>query len=82
MYQICRRDKGNMIYPHIYYAMVYSKLDRDKEANNHMEKVLQYNPKFNLEARRRVSLFKNKEDTDREIEALRKAGAPEHPPSQ
>lgn len=52
-----------------------------EEAQYHMEKVLEYNPKFNLEARRKVSLFKNIEDTNREIEALRNAGAPEHPQS-
>ena len=46
-----------------------------------MGKVLEYNPRFNLEARRKASLFMKKEDTDREIEGLRKAGAPEHPPS-
>ena len=46
-----------------------------------MEKVIENNPKFNLKARRRVSLFKNDEDTEREIDALRKAGAPENPPS-
>jgi hypothetical protein len=70
-----------MYFPHVYFAMLYGKFGREQEAQYHMEKVLEYNPKFNLESRRKLSLFKNIEDTDREIEALRKAGAPEHPPS-
>ncbi|UCD31408.1 MAG: adenylate/guanylate cyclase domain-containing protein [Desulfobacterales bacterium] len=81
VHKICSRGECNMLFPHIYLAMVYSKLGNDKEASDHMEKALEYNPRFNLEARRSISLFKNKEDTDREIDALRKAGAPEHPPS-
>lgn len=62
--------------------MVYGMLDQDKEAGSHIQKLLEILPQFNLEARRKVSLFRNKEDTDREIDALRKAGAPEHPPSK
>ena len=81
-FQICSRGDCSMYFPHIYLAMVYGKLGREKEAREHMEKVLEINPRFNLEARRRVSLFKNKEDTDREIEALRKACAPEKPPAK
>jgi adenylate cyclase len=80
--EACRRDECWMYFPHVYLAMLYGKFDREKEAQYHMEKVLEYNPKFNLESRRKVSLFKNIEYTDREIEGLRKAGAPEHPPSQ
>ena len=80
--EICEKGGCNMYFPNIYFAMVYGRIGKEKEARSHMQKVLEYNPRFNLEARRRVSLFKNKEDTDREIEGLRKAGAPEHPPSQ
>jgi tetratricopeptide (TPR) repeat protein len=81
MLEACRRDECWMYFPHVYFAMLYGKFGREQEAQYHMEKVLEYNPKFNLESRRKLSLFKNIEDTDREIEALRKAGAPEHPPS-
>jgi hypothetical protein len=61
--------------------MAYGMLDQDKEASDHIQKLLEILPQFNLEYRRKVSPFKNKEDTDREIDALRKAGAPENPPS-
>lgn len=80
VYELSSKGKGSEYLSNVYLAMTYSKLDRDKEAQYHIEKALEYNPLFNLEARRRASLFKNKEDTDREIDALRKAGAPEQPP--
>ena len=67
-------------YPHIHLAMVYSELDRNEEAHANMKKVLEFSPKFNLEGRRRSLNFKDPADSEREIEALRKAGAPEHPP--
>ena len=70
-----------MFYPHLYFAMVYGETGRDKKARFHMEKALEINPRFNLETRRKTQLHKNKEDTERENEGLRKAGAPEHPPS-
>ena len=70
-----------MYFPHVYLSMVYSKLGRDGEAQYHMEKVIEENPRFNLESRSKASRL-SKEDTDREIDALRKAGAPEHPPSK
>jgi adenylate cyclase len=82
MHEICIRDDSWMYFPYVYLSMVYSKLGRDEEAKYYIKKVLEENPRFNLEARRRVSIFKKIEDTDREIDALRKAGAPEHPPSQ
>ena len=46
------------------------------------KKVLEVWPRFNLEGRRRTLFFKDPAASEREIEALRKAGAPEHPPSQ
>jgi adenylate cyclase len=81
VFEICSRGDCWMYFPHIYLSMVYGKLGRDTEAQQHMDKVIEENPRFNLESRSKVSLFKNKEDTDREIDGLRKAGAPEYPPS-
>ena len=81
MHEICEKGDCWMYFPHLYYAMVYEKYGQDEKAQYHMKKVLEENPRFNLESRRKASLFKNNEDTNREIDALRKAGAPEHPPS-
>lgn len=82
VFEICNKGDCWMYFPHVYLSMVYSKLGRDEEAQYHMQKVIEENPRFNLESRRKVSLFKNKEDTDREIDALRKAGAPDQPPAK
>ena len=62
--------------------MVYSEFGRDEEARAHLNKVLEYDPGFNIEQRRNAIFCKDQANTEREIEALRKAGAPEHPPSQ
>ncbi len=68
-------------WPHLHLAMVYSEFGRDEEARAHMKKLLEFFPKFNLEDRRKAIFFEDPANTEREIEALRKAGAPEHPPS-
>jgi hypothetical protein len=47
-----------------------------------MEKLLEYYPDFNLEDRRKALHFKDQALIEREINGLRKAGAPEHPPSK
>jgi hypothetical protein len=62
--------------------MVYSEIGQMEEARFHMQKVLEYYPKFNLESRRKSWFYKDPAYTDRAIMALRRAGAPEHPPSQ
>jgi tetratricopeptide (TPR) repeat protein len=80
MHEICSRGDCWMYFPHLYFAMVYEKSGQHEKAQYHMKKVLEENPRFNLESRRKASLFENKEDTDREMDALRKAGAPEQPP--
>jgi adenylate cyclase len=82
IHEICSRGDCWMYFPHLFFAMVYGKSEQVEKAQYHMKKVLEENPRFNLEGRQRVSLFRNKEDTNREINGLRKAGAPEHPPSQ
>jgi len=81
VYEMCSRGDCAMWLAHLYLAMVYGMIDQEKEAGDHTQKLLEIIPKFNLEYRRKVSIFKNKENTDREIEGLRKAGAPEHPPA-
>lgn len=71
----------NPTWPHLHLSMVYSELGNDEEARTHMKKVLEFYPRFNLEERRNALFFEDTANADREIEALRKAGAPEHPPT-
>ena len=62
--------------------MLYSDMGRDEEARAHMKKVLEYDPRFNIEDRRKQNLFKDQALSERELDAHRKAGAPEHLPAK
>ena len=65
---------------HIGLAATYSLMGRDVDARAEAAEVLRIDPKFTLESFSKGRLYKNPEDLEREIEALRKAGLPEHPP--
>jgi adenylate cyclase len=52
----------------------YSMAGQEQEARAAAAEVLKINPKFSLEQYAKTLYFKNKTDTDRTIEALRKAG--------
>jgi TolB-like protein/class 3 adenylate cyclase/Tfp pilus assembly protein PilF len=80
--ELGKKVPSNPRWPHLHLAMNYAELGRAEEARAQMKKVLEYYPRFNLEERRRALFFKDPAATEREIEALRKAEAPEHPPSQ
>ena len=71
----------NESWPHTHLSMVYGESGQEDMARLHMNKVLELNPKFNLEARRRTFYFEDPAYGEKELSALRKAGAPEHPPS-
>lgn len=55
-------------------ASCYGHLGRPKESRQAWEKVLQINPNFSVERRRRVLPFRNPEDFNRRVDGLRKAG--------
>ena len=59
-----------------------SLLGRKEEANKSAEEVLKINPKISLDFLADFAPFKNKSDVERIIEALRKAGLPEHSPKE
>ena len=52
----------------------YSMAGQEQEARAAAAEVMKINPKFSLEQYAKTLYFKNKTDTDRTIEALRKAG--------
>jgi adenylate cyclase len=64
----------NNIMAHLSLAGTYSLLGRDEEARAEAEEVLRLNPKFSLESYAKTLPFKNQAQTDRLVEALRKAG--------
>ena len=52
-------------------------LRSEEDAKAEAAEVLRIDPKFSLESYRKGRLYKNPEDLDRVIDALRKAGLPE-----
>jgi adenylate cyclase len=59
---------------HLGLANTYIWLGQEEEARNHAAEVLKIDPKFSLEGYAKLLRFKNQADTDRVIDALRKAG--------
>jgi adenylate cyclase len=62
------------LYAHLGLAATYSLAGRDEEARAEVSEVLRIQPKFSLERFAKRATYKNKADTDRLIDALRKAG--------
>jgi hypothetical protein len=58
----------------LFMAAVYSRAERDEEARIEAAEVLRINPKFSLEKFAKSVTYKNQEDKERLISALRKAG--------
>ena len=71
----------NDILTHLHLTTAYSWAGRLEEAHTQVAEVLRINPKYSVE-RAKTILYKNKTDRERWINALRKAGLPEHPPSK
>jgi len=59
---------------HLQLTATHSMMGREEEARAAAAKVMEINPKFSLEWYAKTLNFKNKADTDRTLEALRKAG--------
>jgi adenylate cyclase len=65
---------------HTYLAVIYTMLDRQKEARDAVGKVLEIDPKFCVERASKAFPYKNQADLKVVLDALRKAGLPETPP--
>jgi adenylate cyclase len=59
---------------YIQLVAAYSVAGQEQEARAAATEVMKINPKFSLEWCAKTLYFKNKADTDRTIDALRKAG--------
>jgi adenylate cyclase len=64
----------NNLFAHLRLAAAYSLLGREEEAHAEATEVLRINPKFSLENFAKTVPFKNQDDTEHLINALRKAG--------
>jgi adenylate cyclase len=65
---------------HLWLTTAYSWAGRLEEARAQAAEVLRIDPKFSLEEQAKRSFYKNRADSDRSLEGLRKAGLPEKPP--
>ena len=61
-------------------AVAYVKAGQLAEARAAVERVIRLNPKISLLAMAKLVNYKNQADNDLYLDALRKAGLPEHPP--
>jgi len=62
------------IYGHLGLAVTYSMMGHEKEARTEAAEVLRVNPKFSLDYFAKVLPYKDQRETDKWVNALRKAG--------
>ena len=63
-------------------ATIYIKLGRESDARENMAKALKINPKSSVDGTRLQYPYKNPAHMEEVLDALRKAGMPEHSPSE
>jgi len=60
--------------PHLQLAAIYIMMGREKEARAEATEVLRRNPKFSVDSYAKKSLYKDRSETDKVVNAWRKAG--------
>jgi adenylate cyclase len=73
-YKRLLQDQPNHLPGNTGLTVIYSMMGRMEEARTQAAEVLRLNPKFSLERHSKNLRFKNPEDAERYIDALRKAG--------
>ena len=70
------RNDPNFFQGHIYLAATYAESGQDDEAHAEIKELLRLNPKLSLESMKRLTqrVWKKESDSDRFVQALRKAG--------
>ncbi len=68
------------LFPHLALCAVYSELGKEAEAKAQVAEILKIDPKFSLESAKKAYRWKDPQQTERWVSALRKAGLPETPP--
>ena len=68
------RQEPDDLLAHIMMTAVYSWSGQDEEARAQADEVLRIQPKFSVKRWRKRLKYKNQEDVERAISALRKAG--------
>jgi adenylate cyclase len=68
------RQEPNSLLARVWMAVIYVSSGREEEARTEAAEVLRINPKFSVKKYEKRAAFKKKEDNERYIAALRKAG--------
>jgi adenylate cyclase len=68
------RQKPNSFLAHLILTQIYSLSGRVEEARDEAAEILRINPKFSVDKFAKKFTYKNQEDKERCISALRKAG--------
>jgi adenylate cyclase len=68
------RQEPNSLLARVWMAVIYVSSGREEEARAEAAEVLRINPKFSVKKYEKRAAFKKKEDNERYIAALRKAG--------
>ncbi len=71
--KVLQRSPNN-IFAHLGLAATYSITGREQEARAEAAEVLRINPKFSVDSYAKRLLFKDQSETDKVVNALRKAG--------
>ena len=79
-YKKAIQREPNNFFAHLNLAATYSMMGLEKEAMAEAAEVIKLNPKFSLDFWAKVSAYKDRAETDKVINALRKTGLPDKPP--
>jgi adenylate cyclase len=79
-YKKAIKREPNNFFAHLNLAATYSMMGLEKEALAEAAEVMKLNRKFSLDFWAKVSAYKDRAETDKVINALRKAGLPDKPP--
>ncbi len=75
-----KAEGSQLVPPQIHLVHTYVGLGQIKEAKALADAVLTLDPNFSLKSWQKSLFYKNPEDLDRHLNALRKAGLPDNPP--
>ena len=71
------RGNPDQLTPYLTFAASYSFLNRTEEASKAIQEILRMHPHFTVDHHSNIVPFRNQEELDKYINALRKAGLPE-----
>jgi len=76
----CLKGEFPLSKAHWGLALSYMMSGQEEKARAHAAELLKLSPRLSLDYVRKTLRYKNQADSDRIIDAMRKAGIPEHPP--